>query len=47
MRATSLNECWGKEGGKQGHTDLLISLENVKSPPYKGFASLRRLIVLE
>jgi hypothetical protein len=39
------------EGGKgergELRTDLLLALENVKSPPNKGLTSLRRLIVFE
>lgn len=39
----------GKEKKRRGgwRTDLLITLENVKPPPDKWLASLRRLVVFE
>ena len=47
MRVRSKHGGGEREGGRPLRTDLLITLENVKPPPDKRLASLRRLIVFE
>lgn len=47
MRVRSKRGGGERKGGRPLRTDLLITLENVKPPPDKRLASLRRLIVFE